>query len=154
MTDCIVAELQGLGAEMGALGAFIKTVEILKRDRVVEHFWQFGKKLCDGLNDCAKEFDIQEHFYTEGYACSPAIIMKDASKQVSPAFRTLFLQEMITGGVMMPYVAICQAHSEAVLEQTLESARRALNVYSQALNSGLDKYLKSKVVKPVFRKHN
>jgi glutamate-1-semialdehyde 2,1-aminomutase len=83
------------GAEMSALGAFIKTMEILKRDRVVEHFWEYGTKLVGGLNDIAKEMGIEKHFYAEGFPCSPNYITKDKEGNVSLALRTLFAQEMV-----------------------------------------------------------
>ena len=38
------------GAEMGSLGAFIKTMENLQRDQVVKHFWDYGAKLKTGMN--------------------------------------------------------------------------------------------------------
>lgn len=142
------------GAEMSALGAFIKTVEILKREHVVDHFWHYGKALTQGMNDIAKELGIENHFYTEGYACSPNYITKDESGNMSLALRTLFSQEMIKRGVLMPYVALSMAHTTSELNQTLDAVSGTLNIYKRALNDGIDTYLHSKVIKPVFRKYN
>jgi glutamate-1-semialdehyde 2,1-aminomutase len=44
------------GAEMSALGAFLKTVEILDRDKVIDHFWNYGQRLISGVNNICKEF--------------------------------------------------------------------------------------------------
>lgn len=142
------------GAEMSALGAFIKTVEILQRDNVVNHFWNYGKLLTDGLNNIAADLGINNHFYTEGYACSPNYITKDRDGKVSMAFRTLFAQEMLRKNVMMPYIAISFAHKQTELELTLDAAKNALTIYQKALNEDINKYLKSPVIKPVFRKYN
>jgi len=59
------------GAEMCALGAFIKTTEIYKEKNVVEHLWSYGKKLIEGMNSIAKDIGIEKYFFAEGYSCSP-----------------------------------------------------------------------------------
>lgn len=142
------------GAEMSALGAFIKTMEILKRDLVVDHFWNYGNKLVTGINNISKDLGIDDQFYLEGYPCSPNYVAKDNEGNVSLAFRTLFAQEMLEKKIMMPYVAVSYSHQETELDMTLSAAEHALKIYKQALESGLDGYLKSPVIKPVFRKFN
>nr|WP_294900896.1 glutamate-1-semialdehyde 2,1-aminomutase [uncultured Pedobacter sp.] len=142
------------GAEMSALGAFIKTVEILKRDNVIAHFWSYGQKLMDGMNQIAKEKGIENEFYVEGYPCSPSYITKNTQGESSLSLRTLFAQEMIKNGVIMPYIAISFAHKEEELSKTLIAVENALEVVKSALKDGVDKYLNSPVIKPVFRKYN
>lgn len=142
------------GAEMSALGAFIKTMEILKRDQVVEHFWSYGNKLISGINSISKELGIQDQFFVEGYPCSPNYVAKDKEGNVSLAMRTLFAQEMLEKQVMMPYIAVSYSHQETELDMTLSAAKHALTIYQKALDSGLEGHLKSPVIKPVFRKYN
>jgi glutamate-1-semialdehyde 2,1-aminomutase len=142
------------GAEMSALGAFIKTVEILKRDNVISHFWTYGTKLMDGMNDIANSLGIKSNFIVEGYPCSPGYVTKDLQGNNSLAFRTLFAQEMIKNGVIMPYLAISYSHQDSELNQTLEAVSNSLKVVSQALENGIEEYLNSPIIKPVFRKYN
>lgn len=142
------------GAEMSALGAFIKTIEIMKRENVVNHYWNYGNKLISGMNQIAMELKIQDFFYIEGYPCSPNYITKDKDGVVSLAFRTLFAQSMLDKKVLMPYIAISYAHQEEELEVTLDAAQYALEIYKLALEKGLENYLKSDIIKPVFRKYN
>ena len=142
------------GAEMSALGAFIKTMEILKRNKVVAHFWDYGNKLISGMNEVSKNLGIQDQFYVEGYPCSPNYITKDKEGNVSLALRTLFAQEMLEKNVIMPYIAVSYSHQEAELKLTLTAVKHALTIYKLALDNGLDGYLKSPVIKPVFRKYN
>lgn len=78
----------------------------------------------------------------------------DREKKVSLELRTLFSQEMVNGGVLMPWIAVSAAPGERELEITLEAARRALEIYARALEDGVDKYLKGDAVKPVFRRYN
>ena len=142
------------GAEMSALGAFIKTIEIIKRNNVIDHFWNYGEKLVSGINEIARGLGIADQFYVEGYPCSPNYITKDSEGKASLAFRTLFSQEMIEQGVLMPYIAVSYAHQAEELQQTLIAASHALNIYKKALHDGIEKYLRSAVIKPVFRKYN
>jgi glutamate-1-semialdehyde 2,1-aminomutase len=142
------------GAEMSGLGAFIKTLEILKRENVVDHYWNYGKKLISGMNQIAEDLDINEYFYVEGYPCSPNYITKNKEGVVSLAFRTLFAQSMLDKNVLMPYIAISYAHQEEELKITLDAVKYALMIYKNALEYGCEKYLKSNVIKPVFRKYN
>jgi glutamate-1-semialdehyde 2,1-aminomutase len=142
------------GAEMGSLGAFIKTMDILQRDRVVEHFWDYGQKLKDGINKIAQDLSIADFFYVEGYPCSLNYVTKNEIGEVSMEFRTLFAQELIRNGVIMPYIAICQSHGEQELKITLDAVKEGLAVYKRALQEGVIKYLSGPAIKPVFRKYN
>jgi glutamate-1-semialdehyde 2,1-aminomutase len=142
------------GAEMSALGAFIKTIEILRREEVIEHFWRYGDKLVSGMNDIAHEMCIEEYFFVEGYPCSPNYVTKDGNSVASLSMRTLFAQEMVTNGVLMPYISLSLAHKETELDQTLSAVKNTLKVYKNALENGIEGYLKSPVIKPVFRKYN
>jgi glutamate-1-semialdehyde 2,1-aminomutase len=142
------------GAEMSSLGAFLKTLEILKRDHVLEHFWEYGSKLSSQINEISKELGILDYFYIEGYDCSPNFVTKDKEGNPSLTFRTLFLQEMINKNVMIPCIALSFSHQSEELEYTLEAIRHSLKIYKSALEDGVEKYLKSDIIKPVFRKYN
>jgi glutamate-1-semialdehyde 2,1-aminomutase len=54
----------------------------------------------------------------------------------------------------MPYVALCYSHGDTELNVTLEAVRVALGTYKKALEDGVEKYLHSRIIKPVFRKFN
>lgn len=142
------------GGEMSGLGAFIETVRIYREDDVCETLWAYGARLRDGLAEVAKRCGVDEFFTLDGPAISLNYITRDASGQLSPRFRTLFSQEMIRNGVLMPWIAISKAHGTAELDLTLQAAEKALRVYSRALVDGVDKFLEGPEVKPVFRKYN
>ena len=142
------------GGEMCSLGAFIETVKIYRETDACAHFWDYGRKLADGLTAVAKEKGVEDYFQLEGPAACLVYATKDREKKVSLELRTLFSQEMVNGGVLMPWIAVSAAHGERELEITLEAARRALEIYARALEDGVDKYLKGDAVKPVFRRYN
>jgi glutamate-1-semialdehyde 2,1-aminomutase len=142
------------GAEMNGLAAFVKTVDFYKNHDVVDHLWDYGQKLIDGMNAIAKELSIEDHFKMTGIPCSPNYATFDANGEPSLAFRTLFSQEMIKNKVLIPWVALSYSHGEKELKLTLDATKKSLIVYKKALQEGIDKYLVGSVVKPVFRKFN
>jgi glutamate-1-semialdehyde 2,1-aminomutase len=142
------------GGEMSGLGAFIETVKVYRERDVCKHLWEFGKKLKNGLIELAKKNDVNYQFKIDGPAISLNYVARDAAGEVSPSFRTLFSQEMIKNGVLMPWIAISLAHGDTELDITLKAADRALAVYKKALSEGIDKYLEGPAVKPVFRRFN
>lgn len=142
------------GAEMCGLGAFVKTIDVYKELGVVEHLWSYGEKLISGMNAISKGLGIDKNFYVEGYACHPNYVTKDANGVASLELRTLFSQEMIKNGVLMPWIALSREHGDTELSMTLEAVSKSLEVYKKALENGISGYLKGRPIRPVFRKYN
>lgn len=142
------------GAEMSSLGAFIETVNVYRELDVSKHLWKMGTKLTQGINRIAEELEINQYFYTVGAACSPNYIALDARGKVSMEYRTLFCQEMVKRGILIPYISLCYEHQEEDIEQTLEAVKETLGIYKKALENGIEGYLEDRPIKPVFRKYN
>ncbi len=142
------------GAEMCGLGAFLKTLEVSKREDSSNRLWKFGTELMNGMNAIAMELGLQDYFSVEGFACSPNYITKDMQKNVSLEHRTLFSQEMIKNKILMPWLSLSTAHGSEELDITLNATKNALKIYAQALERGIDKYLEGPCIKPVFRERN
>jgi glutamate-1-semialdehyde 2,1-aminomutase len=142
------------GAEMCGLGAFVKTLEFYKANNVIHHLWSYGEKLINGMNNISKELGILDYFEVTGVSCSPNFATKDLNGNISLPFRTLFSQELIKNGVLMPWIAISYAHKDPELEFTLKAVKKALQVYTMALEEGVNEYLVGPSIKPVFRTFN
>lgn len=142
------------GAEMSALGAFIETVNFYKDNNVIKHLWEYGAKLFDGINDISKSLGILNSFYIDGGYAIMNYMTKDSDGNISLPLRTLFSQEMIKNGVLMPWIGISYAHNEETLIQTFHAVEKSLHVYRKVLREGIEKYLEGPVIKPVFRKYN
>lgn len=142
------------GAEMCGLGAFVETIKFYKEHNVIEHLWSYGEKLIGGVNAIARELGIENEFQFCGVPCSPGYATRDRQGNVSLPLRTLFSQEMIRQGVLIPWIALSYAHGNKELEMTFDAVRKALEVYKKALDEGVEKYLVGPAIKPVFRKHN
>jgi glutamate-1-semialdehyde 2,1-aminomutase len=142
------------GGEMCSLGAFIETVAIYREKDVCKSLWSFGAKLSQGFTDLAKDAGIAEHFIVDGPSICLNYVTKDRNGLVSAELRTLFAQEMIKGGVLIPWLAPSFAHGNVELDITLTAARAAMKVYAAALDSSVREFLIGPVIKPVFRRFN
>ena len=142
------------GAEMGGLGAFLATMDFMEQHKVVAHLWQYGSELIRMMNAQAEQHGIAHSFKAGGIACSPYYTTVDANGAASLPLRTLFSQEMIRHGVLMPWIALSYRHGEAEMAKTQAAIESAFAVYRLALEEGPEKYLNGPAIKPVFRKFN
>lgn len=142
------------GAEMSGLGAFVATVKFMQKHDVVDHLWDFGQKLMAMMKRQADAHGIAHCFKVGGIACSPYYLTLDQSGANSLALRTLFSQEMIRNGVLMPWIALSYRHGKEELAATEDAIDKTFKVYRQAIEDGAEKYLNGAVIKPVFRKFN
>lgn len=142
------------GAEMSGLGAFVATVDFMQRKNVVEHIWDYGRALVALMDGLAQEYGIADSFKVGGYPCSPYFLTLDSAGASSLELRTLFLQEMIDAGVLMPWIALSHRHGEEELALTERALRLAFVTYRKAMTEGVAKYLRGPAIKPVFRKYN
>jgi glutamate-1-semialdehyde 2,1-aminomutase len=142
------------GAEMSGLGAFVATVKFMHEHKVVEHLWDYGRKLTSMMERQAQAHGIADSFKVGGAACSPFYLTLDKSGANSLPLRTLFSQEMIRNGVLMPWIALSYRHGDAELALTEQAIDAAFRVYRRALEEGTGNYLQGPAIKPVFRKFN
>lgn len=142
------------GAEMSGLGAFVATMKFMHEQPVIDHLWKYGQKLMDLFNQLAESVGINEYIFCSGIACSPGYTALDKNGHPCLAMRTLFSQEMIKKGVLMPWIALSYQHGEAELEITKEALISALNIYKRALEQGVENFLIGDAIKPVFRRIN
>lgn len=142
------------GAEMSSLAAFIATVKVYKERNVCNKLWKYGESLCTQFNSLARCNGISEYLKIVGPFVSPNYQTLDSSANTSLEMRTLFSQEMIRSGVLMPWIALSFSHGDEELDKTLSAAESAMKIYSMALEDGVEKYLDGPAIKPVFRRFN
>ena len=78
----------------------------------------------------------------------------DATGAPSQPLRTLFLQETIRRGVLMPSLVVSYAHTDADIDCTVAAIDQALAVYRQALDHGVERYLVGRPSQTVYRPYN
>jgi glutamate-1-semialdehyde 2,1-aminomutase len=142
------------GAEGHSLAAAIATMAVYEQEPVVEHLYHQGKRLIQGIEQAVTAHQLQDYFQVVGNPCNLIYATRDQEKNRSQAFRTLFLQETIKRGVLMPSLVLSYAHTDEDIDRTIEAISAALSVYQAALEDGVENYLIGRSVKPVFRKFN
>jgi glutamate-1-semialdehyde 2,1-aminomutase len=107
-------------------------------------------KMREAVSDLGLEGAIGVHESTWRVVC----LFKDGSGQVSPALRTLFIQEMIRRGVLFQGLFLpCFTHADEDIAHLAEAFRCACTVYRRALEDGVGGFLTGPVIPPVFRKY-
>jgi glutamate-1-semialdehyde 2,1-aminomutase len=142
------------GGETHAIAAARATLDFYKKNPVIEKLTMQGNKLKEGLSKAAEELQIANYFQIIGPEYCSVYTTLDVDKNHSEEFRTLFLQETIKRGLLMPSTIVSYSHEDKDIEETVDKVYDALIVYKKALNEGIDKYLIGKSIKPVFRRYN
>jgi len=143
------------GGETHSLAAAIATITEIRKHNIIDHFWKTGQALMDGVIAAAKEVGAEKYVNVSGFGVKPAFSFNDESGTVSMVARTLFLQETVARGLLMPYVVPSFAHKKENIDFAIECIRDALLVMKNAAEGpGMKSVLLGEAVKPVFRKFN
>ena len=142
------------GAEHVGLAAGIATMATYRDEPVIETLHARGDQLRDGVQAAARARGIQDRFTVAGRGSCLFFGTADAEGVPSQAFRTLFLQETITRGLLAPSFVVSYSHSEADIAAAVEIVDEALDVYAAALEGGVERFLRGRPVQPVYRRFN
>ncbi len=142
------------GAETHALAAATETMRIYRDEPVIEHLYRVGSLLKRGIEQSVSRHGLQKFVQIVGRPCCLAYTTRDRAGQPSQAYRSLFLQEMIRGGVLAPSLVVSYAHGTEEVEATIEAADRALEVYARALEDGVERHLVGRPSQVVYRRFN
>jgi glutamate-1-semialdehyde 2,1-aminomutase len=142
------------GAEMCGLSAFIETIAFMERHDVCAHIWRTGAAFIEMFNSASRRAGTWPHVRVGGPACKPVLSIAGLDGAPSMPLRTLFMQEMLRHGVIMPQVTIAYRHGADELEKARRALDAALPVLAEGLRSGIGKLLLGPAIKPVFRRFN
>jgi len=142
------------GAETHALAAALETIRIYQDEDVIGALERQGSRLATACNALAADLGIREQWGVMGRASNLVFYTRDRDQQASQHYRALFMQEMIHGGILAPSFVVSHSHDDEVIDRTVDAVRRALGVYVQALETGIDGFLHGPSTKPVFRRFN
>lgn len=142
------------GGETHEIAAALATLRELEDKDVATHLWSIGATLVGGFEALARDLKIERQARAVGAPCSPAFAFCDASGDASAELRTIFLQSLVTSGVLMPWVAPSYSHARAEVEETLEACADALRLVKRGLDEGVGAVLAGPAVRPVFRPSN
>ena len=123
------------GGECLSLAAGLATVNEMQTKKTIEHCWNIGKKLRDGLSAIGLE--------TIGYDCRPSLVLPNDQVWKSKLLEQLFLRGVMIhiGGL----INVCYSHTDSDVNKTLNAFEDILRI--------IDKVeLKGQVAVPAFRR--
>ncbi len=86
-----------------ANGFSVAALTEMAEKNVTAHLWMAGKRLQEGFNEAARRAGVADQVKAAGYACSPILTFKNKSGKSSSGLRTLYFQEIIAQGILIPY---------------------------------------------------
>jgi glutamate-1-semialdehyde 2,1-aminomutase len=142
------------GAETHALAAAIATMQVYRREGVIEHLYRQGTRLRREVEEATRRHGLGDFVQILGRPCCLSYLTLGPDGRASQAFRTLFLQETIRRGVLMPSLVVSYAHQDEDLDLTVAAIDGALAVYRRALDDGVERYLVGRPSQTVYRCYN
>lgn len=122
--------------EVYALAAAMAALRVYRTEPVVEHVWEFGQLLQQGLRYACQETGVNAVVAGPPFRC--VLHFEELDTQKRRLLRTLYLQELLRrgvitySGVMLP----SYAHRDMELEHTLSAAAAALQTVSLHARGG------------------
>jgi len=138
--------------ERVGFAAALKTIEVIKREKVWEHLIHIGTLIGDGWLKLAEKHDL--NLYVTDF--KPLITMKLGYGELNSAIVTLFTQEMLKRGYLAAAsVYVSYSHNEKIVEKYLNNMDEVFKIMSDAINSGkvLEK-LETRVKEEGFKRLN
>lgn len=125
------------GGDVLSLSAFIKTVEILKKERGPQKIWRLGKRLKEEANKIFAKYGISDWVSVIGYPPVMGFKFKDTE------IKCLFMQEIVKRKIFSVWnILISTAHTDKDIDITLKAFDEAASVCKKAISENrVKKYL-------------
>src|SRR5262249_44671587 len=139
------------GAEVHSLAAALATMRFYAENDVTEALHRSGERLRQRIMEGVRTLGLERNFQVLGRACNLVYATRGADGKPNDELRTLFLQETLSRGLLIPSLVVSYSHSDADIDQAADIVLAALEVYRSALRDGVQKYLRGRPVKPSMR---
>jgi len=141
------------GGDLLSISAAIKTIEILKKDKVNKYILSLGQKLKNGLNREIRDNHIDA--YCEGLNHKTFLVFNDMGGFPAKMIETVFRQECFFKGAFLGYGHfISFSHTEKDIDFSINIAAEAFRIIKKAIDAGKLKFLlKGKVAIDVFKRY-
>ncbi|MEU6002731.1 glutamate-1-semialdehyde 2,1-aminomutase [Streptomyces sp. NPDC047197] len=141
------------GAETHSLAAAMAVQTTYVEEGVTARLHALGERLAAGVRDAAASMGVADHVVVRGRASNLVFATLDEKRQPSQPYRTLFLRQLLAGGVLAPSFVVSSALDDTDIDRTVEVVAQACAVYRKALDAGdPTPWLAGRPVKPVFRR--
>ncbi|MFF3757330.1 glutamate-1-semialdehyde 2,1-aminomutase [Streptomyces sp. NPDC002185] len=141
------------GAETHALAAAMAVQTTYVEEGVTARLHALGERLAAGVREAAAGAGVGDHVLVRGRASNLVFATLDEHGRPSQEYRTLFLRQLLAGGILAPSFVVSSALDDADVDRTVDVVAEACGVYRKALDAGdPTPWLGGRPVKPVFRR--
>jgi glutamate-1-semialdehyde 2,1-aminomutase len=141
------------GAETHALAAAMAVIDTYVEENITARLHELGERLAAGVREVADAMGVGDHVRVRGRASNLVFATLDEKLQPSQEYRTLFMRQLILGGVLAPSFVVSSALTESDIDRTVDVVAQACAVYRKALDSqDPAAWMGGRAVKPVFRR--
>ncbi|GAA2243140.1 glutamate-1-semialdehyde 2,1-aminomutase [Streptomyces amakusaensis] len=141
------------GAETHSLAAAMAVLSTYTEEGTTARLHALGERLAAGVREAAAGTGVGDHLVVRGRASNLVFATLDEKLRPSQPYRTLFLRQLLAGGVLAPSFVVSSALSDADIDHTVDAVARACAVYRKALDAGdPTPWLGGQPVRPVFRR--
>ncbi|MEU1348652.1 glutamate-1-semialdehyde 2,1-aminomutase [Streptomyces sp. NPDC005795] len=141
------------GAETHSLAAAMAVQAVYVEEGITARLHALGEQLAAGVREAAATMGVGDHVVVRGRASNLVFATLDEDRQPSQRYRTLFLRQLLMGGVLAPSFVVSSALGDADIDHTVDVVAQACAVYRKALEAAdPTPWLGGRPVKPVFRR--
>lgn len=141
------------GPEAVGLAALRAVLAEYREQDQVEELRRAGATLAEGVNKLCQEAGIAQYLGASGNPRCLMFYTRDSSGNPAQSMRTIFLEQLITHGVLGQSFVPSTAHGPAEIEHTLAAVRAAIPTYQRALEQGPHTVLNGRPVAPTLRRY-
>ena len=143
------------GGEILSIAAALESIRIMEESEYFEHIWQLGQLWLDGVAGLIEEKKAAGFVKTAGLPPHSGIVFNNWGPVSSEDFKTLFIQEVISKGVLSLGVNnFCLAHTRSDIDEYLIAVSDALDTCVEAVDKGsASGLIKGGRFTPVFKRN-
>ncbi|HTY43383.1 MAG TPA: glutamate-1-semialdehyde 2,1-aminomutase [Thermoanaerobaculia bacterium] len=142
------------GPETTGLAACRATLEECLRVDINRHIDTIGGRLVEGFRSLAAAEGVADHVRVTGFDCNPHILCTRRTGEYWPELHTAFHEEVISHGVVIPWISITYSHGDEELARTFDAVREGMRRVRRAIDEAPGPRFTGEAVKPVFRPFN
>jgi glutamate-1-semialdehyde 2,1-aminomutase len=142
------------GAETHSLAAAMAVCDTYAEEGITDRLHALGNRLAAGVREAATGMEVADHVLVKGRASNLVFATLDTEEKPSQPYRTLFLRQLLAGGVIGPSFVVSAALTEDDIDRTIDVVAQACAVYRKALDAcDPTPWMGGRPVKPVFRRY-
>ena len=145
------------GSERVGLAAGLKTLEVTIEEKVPNDLSAAAERLMSGFSGLVDSLGLNDLIRVGGTPLLPRVDFQTRNGCDDPWLKTLFQQEMLNDGILIPpyFASFAQAHGGPEIDRTLEAMSRTLaSIEARASSTSFREFVNGHPVRKVFRRRN